>query len=58
MMINPCKDCADRHPACHSHCEKYKEWKAEWDALREKERRRKEQERIGWRSTYSPKRKY
>jgi hypothetical protein len=58
MRINPCKDCADRHPACHSHCEKYKEWKVEWDALREKERRRKEQEEIGWRSIYPPKRKY
>lgn len=57
-MISPCKDCADRHPACHSHCEKYKEWKAEWDALREKERRCKEQEYIGRRSAHSPKRRY
>ena len=24
-----CKDCADRHPACHDTCEKYKETKKE-----------------------------
>ena len=58
MMINPCKDCPDRHSSCHSRCDKYKTWKAEWDALRENERKRKEQEAISWRSTYSPKRKY
>ena len=26
-MTSPCKDCPDRHTACHGHCEKYKEWK-------------------------------
>ncbi len=25
----PCKGCADRHTACHDHCEKYAKWKAE-----------------------------
>lgn len=24
---SPCKGCADRHPACHDSCERYKEWK-------------------------------
>lgn len=28
-MKNPCKDCADRHEACHGSCDKYKEW-YEW----------------------------
>lgn len=23
-MAFPCKDCSDRQPACHDHCEKYK----------------------------------
>lgn len=23
---NPCKDCTDRHTACHDHCEKHKQW--------------------------------
>ena len=31
--IAPCKDCADRHTACHDHCKKFKEYKA----IREKE---------------------
>lgn len=26
-MTSPCKDCQDRHTACHGHCEKYKDWK-------------------------------
>jgi hypothetical protein len=26
-MICPCKDCTDRHRACHDHCEKFKAWK-------------------------------
>lgn len=27
MMENsPCKDCTERHTACHGSCEKYKEW--------------------------------
>ena len=24
--MSPRKGCADRHPACHGSCEKYKEW--------------------------------
>ena len=38
MMKNPCKDCPDRYPGCHSKCERYKSWKKEWDELKEKER--------------------
>lgn len=26
---NPCRDCPDRHPACHDHCERYTAWRAE-----------------------------
>lgn len=28
--INTCKDCKDRYPACHDHCEKYQNALAEW----------------------------
>lgn len=34
-MTAPCKDCPDRHPLCHSECEKYLAYKAE----REEQRR-------------------
>lgn len=33
-MICPCKGCTDRSVEkgnCHSYCEKYIEWKTEWD---------------------------
>lgn len=33
-IVTPCKDCTDRHMACHSTCEKYKEWKQEFDKLK------------------------
>lgn len=29
MITAPCKDCADRHPNCHSECERYGEYKKE-----------------------------
>lgn len=32
-LIPPCKDCTDRHTACHGHCERFKEYKE----IREKE---------------------
>lgn len=30
--VSPCKDCPDRFPGCHDHCDKYKQWKDERDA--------------------------
>ena len=30
----PCMACAERKPACHDQCEKYKEWKEERDNLK------------------------
>ena len=27
-MICPCRECPDRHEACHDSCEKYRDWKA------------------------------
>lgn len=30
--VAPCKDCADRHLACHDSCEKYKEWRDRYHA--------------------------
>jgi hypothetical protein len=28
----PCKDCTDRHPACHGSCEKYRAWHDRYQA--------------------------
>ena len=30
-----CKDCKERHPACHSHCEKYLSARKEYDKRKE-----------------------
>ena len=41
MKECPCKGCTfdtGRSPTCHSECERYKEWKAEHDEEREKQR--------------------
>lgn len=40
-MLSPCKDCPDRHPHCHSECEKYKAF----DALCEQARKKRNLER-------------
>ena len=29
MIMPPCKDCPDRHQACHDRCEQYKAFAAE-----------------------------
>ena len=34
-MVCPCKDCKERYPACHSHCNRYKEWRADLDKRKE-----------------------
>lgn len=34
MKKCPCKDCSDRHASCHADCDKYKSWRAEYDALK------------------------
>ena len=31
--LPPCKECVDRHTACHDSCERYKEWKQRLDEL-------------------------
>lgn len=36
--IPPCKGCEERHTACHDHCERYKQWKAEIQAAHKKEK--------------------
>ena len=37
----PCKDCEDRHTACHSHCERFKEYKYNLEEKKRKERNEK-----------------
>lgn len=34
-MVAPCKDCPDRYVGCHGNCEKYKEYKAQLDSMRD-----------------------
>lgn len=41
-MINPCKDCRERHPGCHAECER----RAAWEAIREAERRQRRKDFI------------
>lgn len=31
MAIFTCKDCSDRHPGCHDHCEKYQNEKVAYE---------------------------
>lgn len=33
--VPPCKDCEERHTACHDKCPKYKEWQAEVHRVKE-----------------------
>ena len=40
--IFTCKDCPDRHRACHDTCGKYKRERAEWDAKKAAKRAEEE----------------
>ena len=42
--IKCCKDCTERHELCHSHCEKYKSEKAEWEIQKAEMRKKQEVE--------------
>lgn len=37
MYFTCCKDCPDRHPACHGTCEKYKAAKAKYREYQDRE---------------------
>lgn len=43
--ISPCKDCTERHPACHDKCNDYISWKVEMLAEKEKAKQDKENRR-------------
>jgi hypothetical protein len=32
--VSPCKDCEDRHIACHDRCDNYKKWKQRIDEIK------------------------
>lgn len=49
--ISPCKGCEDRHTACHDHCTKYADWKAECQRMKALEREYKKQWREGYLSS-------
>ena len=36
---SPCLGCTERDAECHARCESYKDWRAEYDAARKKEKR-------------------
>ena len=37
--IPPCKDCKERHPACHDSCDRYKEWKQRLEKVNEERKK-------------------
>lgn len=41
----PCRGCEERHLACHSRCDKYNKWKAEYDRASELKRQNEEMHR-------------
>ena len=36
-MISVCKDCPERYPACHDHCDRFKAWKKEQELIKARE---------------------
>ena len=34
-ITGTCKDCKERHEACHDHCEKYLQARDEWNSYKE-----------------------
>lgn len=57
LTDNPCKECVapKRYPGCHAKCEAYIQWKEEWDALKDKERKQKQMD--DWARPEKPKRR-
>ena len=43
-VLTPCLDCPDRYPACHDHCDRYKEWKEIHERKRAAAREQKQSE--------------
>ena len=37
--ISPCKDCKNRHPACHDSCERYNDWKQRLEKVNEERKK-------------------
>lgn len=46
MLTAPCKDCAERHPGCHSECARYKEYSREMAEIRERKILNNEADRV------------
>lgn len=44
--LSPCKDCVNRHSACHDTCKEYNAFKKQLDKARNEERERKRWDRI------------
>jgi hypothetical protein len=41
LLKAPCINCTERHPSCHSHCERYLSYVKEKDALHQKIQKQK-----------------
>ena len=41
-MTPPCKNCTDRHAACHADCERYKAYRASLEERHAEEQKRRE----------------
>lgn len=56
MINSPCYGCPDRYPACHDHCDKYKDFRAELDdyneACRETIRSTPDRPPVGFRANH------
>lgn len=42
MNVVPCKDCNCRYAECHADCSSYKDWKIEYENVKEKVRKQKD----------------
>ena len=45
---NPCRDCKERQVGCHATCNKYIEWRKEYDRVTKGIRNRRHQKGIGY----------
>lgn len=41
-MLAPCKDCKNRHPKCHSECDKYAAFKKRLEDIHKEEAKQRE----------------
>lgn len=50
MLNSPCKNCPDRYVGCHAECEKYKDFRKNYDEIITKRQKIKKEEDDWFRS--------